>query len=116
MPLITSANIGCGFHAGDAETTFAALQLANQHHVQVGAHPGFPDREAFGRREWDWPPERIHHECLYQAGALESPLAVKYGILVLPNLFLVGKDGKVVSRSVQIGGLEDEVKKLLTEK
>jgi thiol-disulfide isomerase/thioredoxin len=53
---------------------------------------------------------------LFQAGALESPLAVKYGILVLPNMFLVGKDGKVVSRSVQMGSIEDEVKKLMNDK
>ncbi len=51
---------------------------------------------------------------LFQQGALDSPLAQQYGILVLPNLFLVGKDGKVVSRSVQITGLEDEIKKLLS--
>jgi Thioredoxin-like len=50
---------------------------------------------------------------LYQSGGLESKLATDYGIMVLPNLFLVGKDGKVVSRSVQINNLEDEVKKLL---
>jgi UPF0271 protein len=72
MPLITSANIGCGFHAGDCETTFAALELAARCHVQVGAHPGFPDREEFGRRELNWPPERILHECIYQAGAVKA--------------------------------------------
>jgi UPF0271 protein len=72
MPLITSANIGCGFHAGECETTFAALKLAAQHRVQVGAHPGFPDREEFGRRELNWPPDKIFHECLYQVGALAA--------------------------------------------
>lgn len=50
---------------------------------------------------------------LFQPGGLESPLATQYGIMVLPNLFLVDKDGKVVSRTVQISNLEDEVKKLL---
>lgn len=72
MSLITSANIGCGFHAGDCETTFAALELAAQGQVQVGAHPGFPDREEFGRRELNWPPERIFRECVYQVGALNG--------------------------------------------
>jgi UPF0271 protein len=72
MPLINSANVGCGFHAGDCETTFTALRLAAEHKVQVGAHPGFPDREGFGRREVDWPGERIFHECLYQVGALQA--------------------------------------------
>ena len=51
---------------------------------------------------------------LFQPGGLESPLATQYGVMVLPNLFLVDKDGKVVSRTVQqVSGLEDELKKLL---
>jgi hypothetical protein len=49
---------------------------------------------------------------LHQAGGLESPLATYYGIVALPNMFLVGKDGKVVSRTVQVGTLEDEIRKL----
>src|SRR5262245_43031276 len=49
MPLITSANIACGFHAGDPATARAALEAAARHGVQVGAHPGFADREHFGR-------------------------------------------------------------------
>jgi thiol-disulfide isomerase/thioredoxin len=49
---------------------------------------------------------------LFQPGGLDSPLATQYGIMGLPNLFLVGKDGKVVSRTVQINNLEDEVRKL----
>ncbi|HXG11361.1 MAG TPA: thioredoxin-like domain-containing protein [Gemmataceae bacterium] len=50
---------------------------------------------------------------LFTPGGLEGKLATDYGIMVLPNLFLVGKDGKVVSRTVQVNGLEEEVKKLL---
>src|SRR5439155_25585064 len=46
-----------------------------------------------------------------QPGGLESPLAVNYGVMVLPHLFLVGRDGKVVSHTVQTNGLEDEIKK-----
>jgi UPF0271 protein len=51
MPLVTSANIACGGHAGDAATMRATLELARRHGVAVGAHPGFADRENFGRRE-----------------------------------------------------------------
>ena len=51
MPLITSANIACGSHAGDAATMRATVALAQQHGVAIGAHPGFADRENFGRRE-----------------------------------------------------------------
>jgi hypothetical protein len=50
---------------------------------------------------------------LFAPGGLDSPLATQYGIMVLPNMFLVGKDGKVVSRTVQLANLEDEIKKLL---
>ncbi len=53
---------------------------------------------------------------LFREGGLDSPLAVQYGVMALPNLFLVGKDGKVVSRTVQVNGLEDEVKKLVDAK
>lgn len=56
---------------------------------------------------------RLDAVHLFQPGALDSPLAVRYGILVLPNVILVGRDGKVVSRTVQVNGLEDEIKKLL---
>lgn len=51
MPWITSANIACGGHAGDDATMRATLRLARRHGVAVGAHPGFADREHFGRRE-----------------------------------------------------------------
>jgi UPF0271 protein len=70
MPLITSANIACGFHAGDPATAHATLILAGKHGVQVGAHPGFPDREHFGRRELQQTEAQIFEECVYQIGAL----------------------------------------------
>jgi len=49
MAMITSANIACGGHAGDAETMRTAVRLARQHRVAIGAHPGLPDRAGFGR-------------------------------------------------------------------
>src|SRR5205814_9589620 len=70
MPLVTSANICCGFHAGDAATALAALKLAAKHGVQVGAHPGYADREQFGRRELEMSEEAVFEMCLYQVGAL----------------------------------------------
>jgi UPF0271 protein len=70
MSLISSANIACGGHAGDAAGIFDTLQLAGQYGLRVGAHPGYPDREHFGRRELDWPTERIYRELLFQIGAL----------------------------------------------
>jgi len=70
MPLLTSANIACGFHAGDPLTARRTLALANRHQVQAGAHPGFQDRENFGRRELVHSEERIFDDCVYQVGAL----------------------------------------------
>ena len=70
MPLITSANICCGFHAGDPSTAHAALKLAAKHGVQVGAHPGYTDRANFGRQELALSEEAIFELCLYQVGAL----------------------------------------------
>jgi UPF0271 protein len=70
MPLITSANIACGFHAGDAATAFETLRLAAGQGVQVGAHPGYADREHFGRRELTYSEQQVCQECVYQIGAL----------------------------------------------
>ncbi len=72
MPLITSANVACGFHAGDAPTSLATLRLAGQHGVRVGAHPGFPDREHFGRVEMQRSADDIYADCVYQIGALKG--------------------------------------------
>ncbi len=70
MPLITSANIACGFHAGDPATALAALRAAAQFGVRAGAHPSFPDREHFGRRELERSEQQIFEDCVYQIGAL----------------------------------------------
>jgi UPF0271 protein len=70
MPLITSANIACGFHAGDPVTAQATLHMTLQHGVQAGAHPSFPDREHFGRRELVRTEAEILADCVYQIGAL----------------------------------------------
>ncbi len=70
MPLITSANIACGFHAGDPATAFAACREAVEEGVQIGAHPSFPDREHFGRRELARTEQQVFEDCVYQIGAL----------------------------------------------
>ena len=72
MPLITSANVACGFHAGDPATARATLLLAARHGVQAGAHPSFNDRESFGRRELERTAEQVYAECVYQVGALAA--------------------------------------------
>lgn len=70
MPLISSANIACGAHAGDPETLFTTLRLARAHGVRVGAHPGYFDREHFGRRELHLPPEQLFHELVFQVSGM----------------------------------------------
>jgi UPF0271 protein len=72
MPLITSANIACGFHAGDAPAALAALRLAARHGVRAGAHPGFPDREHFGRLDLTRAEDDVFADCVYQVGALAA--------------------------------------------
>ena len=70
MPFITSANVACGFHAGDAATMRRTVRLARAHAVAVGAHPSYADREGFGRRALDVDPEQVRDEVVYQIGAL----------------------------------------------
>jgi UPF0271 protein len=81
MPLITTANVACGFHAGGPSEARSALALARQHGVRVGAHPGFADREHFGRRELDRTEQQVFEDCVYQIGALAS-LARAEGIVL----------------------------------
>jgi len=69
---ITSANIACGFHAGDPSVMAWTVALAKDHGVCVGAHPGFPDLVGFGRRNLEMEPGRIQHDVLYQIGALSA--------------------------------------------
>lgn len=59
MPYISSANIACGFHAGDEDTMRRTIALAIEHGVAIGAHPGFPDKKNFGRTEMKFPEEDI---------------------------------------------------------
>ena len=81
MPLITSANVACGFHAGDPSTAFQTLRAAALHGVHAGAHPGFPDREHFGRRELVQSEQQVLEETAYQVGALAG-LARAAGIVL----------------------------------
>ncbi len=72
MPYITSANIACGFHSGDAITIAQTVRLAKKHNVAVGAHPGYPDLLGFGRREMQVTPEEAKNYVIYQVSALQG--------------------------------------------
>jgi 5-oxoprolinase (ATP-hydrolysing) subunit A len=71
LPFVTSANVACGLHAGGPTAMRRTVDEAARLGVAVGAHPGFADRERFGRVELDLPPEEIHDLVAYQIGALE---------------------------------------------
>lgn len=70
MPLISSANIACGYHAGDGELMRQTIRLAMQHQVAIGAHPSFNDREGFGRREMQLSGEEIHAIVIDQVNSI----------------------------------------------
>ncbi len=78
MPLVTSANIACGGHAGDRETMRATVALARAQGVGVGAHPGFADRANFGRRELALGPREIERLVTEQVAALGEFGAVRH--------------------------------------
>ncbi|EMI10187.1 5-oxoprolinase subunit PxpA [Anoxybacillus gonensis] len=67
---VTSANIACGFHAGDPSTMRKTVQLALEKGVSIGAHPGLPDLIGFGRRNMAITPEEVYDLVVYQVGAL----------------------------------------------
>jgi UPF0271 protein len=72
MPLITSSNIACGFHAGDAVQMENTIKLAQQYQVQIGAHPGYADRKGFGRRKKDLPADELAAIIKYQLAAIKG--------------------------------------------
>lgn len=72
MPWITSANVACGFHAGDPLGMHKTVALCVRHGVALGAHPSLPDLQGFGRREMKISPDEVHALTLYQIGALQA--------------------------------------------
>lgn len=122
MPFITSANIACGYHAGDAATMTETIKLALEHNVNIGAHPGYLDRENFGRTEMSLSAEDVYkivgdqidalaeiahsngaqlrhvkpHGALYNQAARDPELAIAIAKAVKdhdPSLILFGLSG-----------------------
>lgn len=69
---LTSANIACGFHAGDPRTMAASVRACLENQVSIGAHPGFPDLVGFGRRAMELSRDEVRTDTLYQVGALQA--------------------------------------------
>ncbi|MBS4219754.1 LamB/YcsF family protein [Bacillus sp. FJAT-49711] len=81
MRYISSANIACGYHAGDPSTMNKAVKLAIENGVNIGAHPGFPDLQGFGRRNMAVSPQDVYELVLYQIGALSAFVKAQGGSL-----------------------------------
>ncbi|HEU4330260.1 MAG TPA: 5-oxoprolinase subunit PxpA [Lapillicoccus sp.] len=72
LDIVTSANVACGFHAGDPAIMRRSCEQAVEKGVRIGAHIGYQDLAGFGRRDIDVPPETVRDEALYQIGALDA--------------------------------------------
>ncbi|MGR5238166.1 5-oxoprolinase subunit PxpA [Vibrio alfacsensis] len=78
MPHIDMANIACGFHASDPNVMHDTIFLANQYDVEIGAHPGYPDLQGFGRRSLKMSSDQITNMLIYQVGALQALCRAQY--------------------------------------
>ncbi len=76
---VTSANIACGYHAGDHNVITKTVKLANENNLAIGAHPGFQDLIGFGRREMALSLDEIYNLTIYQLGALKT-IAEVHGV------------------------------------
>ena len=96
LTLVSSANIACGFHAGDAQTMLASVREALKKGVAIGAHPSFPDRENFGRTAMTLPVETVYAQTLYQIGALAAMARAEGGVMrhVKPHGMLYNQAAK----------------------
>jgi UPF0271 protein len=109
MKSITSANVACGFHAGDPGVMRATVALASEHGVAVGAHPGFPDLAGFGRRELQVAPRDVEDFVVYQIGALAG-IAAAQGV----RLRHVKPHGALFNMAVRDAALADAIARAVT--
>lgn len=105
---VTSANIACGFHAGDPATMRRTVQLAEAHDVGIGAHPGFPDLQGFGRRNLAATPDDVRNDLVYQIGALTAFTTAKRLQHVKPHgaLYNMAVPGGDLARAIGEAVLE----------
>ena len=107
MPLITSANIACGGHAGNENTMRTTVELAMRHKVAIGAHPGYPDRERFGRIPMDIPARELIESIRRQIDSLVG-IASRMGARVTHvkahgALYNQGERDTVTARTIIFG-------------
>ncbi|AXF56325.1 LamB/YcsF family protein [Salicibibacter kimchii] len=104
LPHISSANIACGFHAGDPSTMRKTVKLAIENDVAIGAHPGLPDLMGFGRRHIDLLPEEAYDIVSYQVGALWGVVQSEGG-----HMRHVKAHGMLYNRATQDPELSDAI-------
>src|SRR5262249_33227225 len=104
LAIVTSANIACGFHAGDPAIMHRTVRIAIERGVAIGAHVSYPDLRGFGRRHLDLPAEEIAVDVLYQIGALEA-LAASCG----GHVSYVKPHGALYNEMAVEAGLADTV-------
>jgi 5-oxoprolinase (ATP-hydrolysing) subunit A len=104
LALVTSANIACGFHAGDADTMRASIEAARANKVAVGAHPSLFDRENFGRKELPVKPDEVFDGVIYQLGIFA---AIAEAAGVRPNH--VKPHGALYNMAVRDSALADAI-------
>lgn len=107
MPLVTSANIACGGHAGNENTMRTTVELAMRHKVAVGAHPGYPDRERFGRVPMDIPARELTESVRRQLDSLIG-IAGRLGVRVTHvkahgALYNQAERDAAIARSILLG-------------
>ena len=107
LPFVTSANVACGMHAGDPSVMDGTVSFALSHGVRVGAHPGYPDREHFGRAPVEISAEAVENLVLYQIAALDGFVRSRGGTLthVKPHgaLYHAGAEFPDVARAIAEG-------------
>ena len=104
LALVTSANIACGFHAGDADTIRRSIEIARDRNVAVGAHPSLFDRENFGRKELTVTPDEVFEGVVYQLGIFQ---AIAEAAGVRPNH--VKPHGALYNMAVRDASLADAI-------
>ena len=115
MPYISSANVACGFHAGDPMWMRRIVSLAEQAGVAIGAHPSLPDLIGFGRREMKITPEEAKNYVVYQIGALQAFTKTKRLQHVKPHgaLYNMGVTDEAIAKAIAEGVREVDVELIL---
>lgn len=101
---VTSVNIACGYHAGNHTIMHNTVRNAIRKNVQIGAHPGYPDLEGFGRRNMDVSAQEIYNMIVYQVGALQAFVAVEKGVLhhVKPHGALYNQSANNIEKATAV--------------